>query len=532
MQISRTKSARYLLVAILAMLVMILPWNTTSAQEDAGSTNTEDVLRVGMEANYPPFNWSQSSDADGAVAITNSPGEFVNGYDVWVSQEIADSLGLELEILKIDWDGLVPALQSGVIDAIVAGMSPTAERKEVIDFTDIYYTSDLVMVVMGDSEYVDASSIQDFADLRVTAQLSTFHVEALEQIEGLVPQTPMDSFPTMMTALMSGSIDAYVSERPAALSAVASNPELTFVSFDENNGFQTNTEDTAVAVGLRKGSSLATPINGALAEISEAERQTVMAEMIETQTADGDGNVGFWGSVSEILSEYGPLFLRGATITMLIAIISTIIGFIIGLIVQVIRETPTIKNRPLRNGIMAVINWILTAYIEIFRGTPMMVQSMLIFYGSRLLFDIEMSIMGAALFIVSINTGAYLAEVIKGGIRSVDQGQFEAAKSIGLTHGQTMRQIILPQTINAILPSVANEFVVNIKDTSVLNVISVTELFFVAQSVAGTTLQVFHTYLIVAVIYFVLTFVTTRIINWIGKRNGATKEFSLRSVTT
>lgn len=292
MQISRTKSARYLLVAILAMLVMILPWNTTSAQEDAGSTNTEGVLRVGMEANYPPFNWSQSSDADGAVAITNSPGEFVNGYDVWVSQEIADSLGLELEILKIDWDGLVPALQSGVIDAIVAGMSPTAERKEVIDFTDIYYTSDLVMVVMGDSEYVDASSIQDFADLRVTAQLSTFHVEALEQIEGLVPQTPMDSFPTMMTALMSGSIDAYVSERPAALSAVASNPELTFVSFDENNGFQTNTEDTAVAVGLRKGSSLATPINGALAEISEAERQTVMAEMIETQTADGDGNVG------------------------------------------------------------------------------------------------------------------------------------------------------------------------------------------------------------------------------------------------
>ena len=160
----------------------------------------------------------------------------------------------------------------------------------------------------------------------------------------------------------------------------------------------------------------------------------------------------------------------------------------------------------------------------------MMVQAILIFYGAKQFLAIDMSTMLAAFIIVSINTGAYLSEVVRGGINSVDKGQFEACKALGMTHSQTMFNVIIPQTIKSILPAIANEFVVNIKDTSVLNVISVTELFFVSKSIAGSTYQIFQTYLITAIIYFILTFITTRIILLVEKKFN-TKEFKLESVT-
>lgn len=520
-----------LLTITLTLLLILLPLQTASLAEETGGTETAGVFRVGLEANYSPFNWSQSNDADGAVPIANSQGEYANGYDVWLAKELADRLGLELEIHKIEWDGLVPALESGKIDAIIAGMSPTAERKEQIDFSDIYYTSDLVMVVAKGSEFERYQSIQDFAGARITGQLNTFHYEVIDQIQGADKQTALSDFPTMISALMAGKIDAYVSERPGAMAAVAANPDLVYVSFEEGKGFNTSLEDTAVAIGLRKNSPLTEPLNEALSSISEDQRQAAMQTMIDFQNETGERS--FFETMSDLAADYGPLFLRGAGVTMFIAIVSTLIGFFIGLVVQVIRTIPVDQTTgPVRNFFVRFVQILLTAYVEIFRGTPMMVQAMLIYYGSKLLFDIDMSSIVAALLIVSINTGAYLTEVIRGGINSVDEGQTEACKAIGLTHGQSMRYVILPQSIKAILPSIGNEFVVNIKDTSVLNVISVTELFFVTRSVAGTTLQIFHTYLLTAIIYFVLTFITTRLINWIGQKTGKMEPFTLSSVTT
>ena len=205
--------------------------------------------------------------------------------------------------------------------------------------------------------------------------------------------------------------------------------------------------------------------------------------------------------------------------TLIIAIVSTILGFLLGLLVAVIRGMEVKKtDNAFTYYLHKIINWILGAYVEIFRGTPMMVQSVIIFYGLKQYFDIDLSTMFAAILIVSINTGAYLSEVVRGGINSIDKGQFEACKAIGMTHFQTMVHVILPQTILTILPSIGNEFVINIKDTSVLNVISVTELFFMSKSVAGSTYQYFPTYLITAVIYFVLTFTITRILLVLERR--------------
>lgn len=495
--------------------------------EQINSGLEEDgVLRVGMEANYAPFNWAQTTLSDGAVEISNSPGEYANGYDLQMAVQLAEELGLKLEIIKLEWDGLPPALESGVIDAIIAGMSPTPERERQIDFSAPYYNSDIVLVTNADSEYADATSIEDFAGARVTGQLNTFHYQLIEQIPDVEQQTPLESFPTMITSVLSDGSDAYISERPGAMAAVAANPDLTYIDFDEGAGFDTSEVNTSIAVGLRQDSPLLESVNTALSTISQGERDQLMEDMVELNERGESG--GFWSDVVGIWETYKSQFLVGIRNTLFIALISTVIGFVIGLAIAIYRTIPIDKAlNPVLYFLYKFVDFLIMAYIEIFRGTPMMVQSMLIFYGSRLFFDIGMSPMTAALFIVSINTGAYLAEVIRGGITGVDDGQGEAAKAIGMNHFQSMTTVVLPQAIRNILPALGNEFVINIKDTSVLNVIAVTELFFVTRSAAGSTYMTFQTFFIASVLYFIMTFTMTRLLRLIEKYMGGSSSYTV-----
>ena len=227
----------------------------------------------------------------------------------------------------------------------------------------------------------------------------------------------------------------------------------------------------------------------------------------------------FFGWVGFLAKQYGPLFLRGTGTTLLIAVTGTILGFLIGLLVAIAR---TIQLGPKASAWkrvpVKILHAVLGVYIEVFRGTPMIVQSMVIYYGALQYLGLDMPRLVAAIFIVSINTGAYMAEIIRGGIISIDKGQTEAAHSIGLTHWQTMVSVVLPQAIRNIMPSIGNEFVVNIKDSSVLNVISVTELFFQAKSATGAYFRYFETYFIIALIYLTLTFSITRILRLIEKK--------------
>ena len=212
-----------------------------------------------------------------------------------------------------------------------------------------------------------------------------------------------------------------------------------------------------------------------------------------------------------------PMFLRGAAVTLYISIIGTLCGSLIGLLIGVIRTIP-LPERGFKRGLLKTINLILSAYIEFFRGTPMIVQAMVIYYGSAAAFGLDMNRLVAAIFIVSINTGAYMAEIVRGGIISIDKGQFEAAHAIGMNHVQTMLHVILPQVIRNILPATGNEFVINIKDTSVLNVISVTELFFQTKSIAGNNFRYFESFFVACILYFIMTFTVTRILRFIEKR--------------
>ncbi|WP_280209484.1 transporter substrate-binding domain-containing protein [Brevibacillus sp. AY1] len=277
------KLSSFLAIFLSAMILLTgCGTSSSSSPAEAPAAASDSTFKVGLEAGYAPFNWTQMDDSNGAVKIDGSS-EFAGGYDVEIAKRIAESLGKELVIVKTEWDGLVPALTSGKIDAIIAGMSPTAERKETIDFSDNYYKSNLVMVVKKGSKYEGATSIQDFKGAKVTAQLNTFHYSVIPQIEGVEQQPALDNFPAMRVALESGVIDGYVSERPEAVSAAAANPNFVMVEFKD--GFQTSEDDTAIAVGVQKGSELTQKINEALTGISEDERTQIMDEAIKNQPA-------------------------------------------------------------------------------------------------------------------------------------------------------------------------------------------------------------------------------------------------------
>lgn len=232
--------------------------------------------------------------------------------------------------------------------------------------------------------------------------------------------------------------------------------------------------------------------------------------------------------MADIFAKYHQMIFKGIGYTMLVSIIGTMIGLVIGLLIGVFRTMPTPKNKFLR-VLKKAADWILSAYVEIFRGTPMMVQAMVIFWGFALINNgVTLNVVFAGLFIVSINTGAYMAEIVRGGIISVSKGQFEGAHAIGMTHAQTMFYVVIPQVLRNILPSVANEFVINIKDTSVLNVIGFTELYFVAYTINSINYQTFATYLLVAIIYFVLTFTITRILRLIEKKMDGKKNYTVQ----
>lgn len=237
--------------------------------------------------------------------------------------------------------------------------------------------------------------------------------------------------------------------------------------------------------------------------------------------------MSFLNDVLNIFIKYYPQLLTGVGNTLLIALTSTVAGLALGLLTGVVRTAPMSKN-PVLRALHKLLNAIIAIYVEIFRGTPMMVQSMVIYWGYAFATGGDtLPLIPSGILIVSINTGAYMAEIVRGGIISIDRGQFESAMSIGMTHAQTMFKVIIPQVMRNILPSVSNEFVINIKDTSVLNVIGVTELYYFAGIIKRQNFQTFQTYLVVCILYFILTFTVTRLLRWVERKLDGNENYTI-----
>lgn len=249
--------------------------------EQTGLT-TEGVLVVGMECAYAPFNWTETESTDSNVAITNIAGAYAEGYDVQVAKIIAEELNLELQVKALEWGALINNLNVGGIDLIIAGMSPTPERLESIDFTNMYYESTHVMLVQKSSDYATATSLDDFEGATVIGQTGTIYADLVPQAveHGAIAGNNLTTVPLIVNAIINNTVDATILEEPVAMGIVSQYPDLSYVKLTEG-GFQVADEDRIVSIGVRKGFDLTDDINSILdSKLTATTRASLMEQAI------------------------------------------------------------------------------------------------------------------------------------------------------------------------------------------------------------------------------------------------------------
>ena len=279
------------LFACLLLLAMVFSLaacggKTEETDSDMATIKASGVLRIGMECDYAPFNWMVTEPTETSEKIQG--GGYADGYDVYFSRMIAEELGVEVEIVKLEWSGLTLALESGTIDLIIAGMSPTEERKQTVDFTNAYYTGKKVIVVRNDSKYLNAKSLEDFSGATLSAQLNSLHYDLIDQVPGAIKGMPYENSPAKILAVQTGVLDGFIEDIDVAKAGVESNPDLTYVVFDEGKGFVVEESKITNAIGCRKGSDMVEFINGILDTVSTEEREALMEKARKSQPVQTD----------------------------------------------------------------------------------------------------------------------------------------------------------------------------------------------------------------------------------------------------
>lgn len=441
-------------------------------------------LRVGLSADYAPMEFEHT---------VNGKTEYA-GVDIDLAKKIAKDNNLKLKIVNMSFDSLLGALKTGKIDIIISGMTSTPERKKQVDFSDSYMMTKNIMLVKKDkvSEYKD---IKDFNNKKVGAQKGTEQEKiAQTEIEN-ASITSLSRLPDVILALKSGKVEGAVVEKPVAEAYLKQNPKLGI----SNVKFNEEEKDTVIAVP-KDSPKLLSQINKTIKEVKD--KGLIDKYMTNAANAMNDDS-GF-------ISKYGSFFLKGIKITILISLIGVALGSILGAFVALMKLSK-----------IKIISWIASIYIEILRGTPMLVQVFIVFFGISAALGLDISALVCGTIALVINSSAYIAEIIRAGINAVDKGQMEAARSLGLNYRQTMKSVIMPQAIKNILPALGNEFVTLIKESSIVSTIGVGEIMFNAQVVQGISFDPFTPLLVAAALYFVLTFVLTRIMNMIEGRLNA-----------
>lgn len=441
-------------------------------------------LRVGLSADYAPMEFEHT---------VNGKTEYA-GVDIDLAKKIAKDNNLKLKIVNMSFDSLLGALKTGKIDIIISGMTSTPERKKQVDFSDSYMMTKNIMLVKKDkvSEYKD---IKDFNNKKVGAQKGTEQEKiAQTEIEN-ASITSLSRLPDVILALKSGKVEGAVVEKPVAEAYLKQNPKLGI----SNVKFNEEEKDTVIAVP-KDSPKLLSQINKTIKEVKD--KGLIDKYMTNAANAMNDDS-GF-------ISKYGSFFLKGIKITILISLIGVALGSILGAFVALMKLSK-----------IKIISWIASIYIEILRGTPMLVQVFIVFFGITAALGLDISALVCGTIALVINSSAYIAEIIRAGINAVDKGQMEAARSLGLNYRQTMKNVIMPQAIKNILPALGNEFVTLIKESSIVSTIGVGEIMFNAQVVQGISFDPFTPLLVAAALYFVLTFVLTRIMNMIEGRLNA-----------
>ncbi|HEJ9314538.1 TPA: ABC transporter permease subunit [Staphylococcus aureus] len=478
---------RFILVlGLLISSAMVYINPTAHAEQDQTWEKIKErgELRVGLSADYAPMEFEHT---------VNGKTEYA-GVDIDLAKKIAKDNNLKLKIVNMSFDSLLGALKTGKIDIIISGMTSTPERKKQVDFSDSYMMTKNIMLVKKDkvNEYKD---IKDFNNKKVGAQKGTEQEKiAQTEIEN-ASITSLSRLPDVILALKSGKVEGAVVEKPVAEAYLKQNPKLGI----SNVKFNEEEKDTVIAVP-KDSPKLLSQINKTIKEVKD--KGLIDKYMTNAANAMNDDS-GF-------ISKYGSFFLKGIKITILISLIGVALGSILGAFVALMKLSK-----------IKIISWIASIYIEILRGTPMLVQVFIVFFGITTALGLDISALVCGTIALVINSSAYIAEIIRAGINAVDKGQMEAARSLGLNYRQTMKSVIMPQAIKNILPALGNEFVTLIKESSIVSTIGVGEIMFNAQVVQGISFDPFTPLIVAAALYFVLTFVLTRIMNMIEGRLNA-----------
>ncbi|MDN6140008.1 MAG: ABC transporter substrate-binding protein/permease [Tetragenococcus koreensis] len=484
-------------VTLLLSSIFFIFTATAQAQEDDSLQNVLDsgTLTVGTSADNPPKEY---------IRMNNGEEEIV-GFDIDIAKRIAEELGVELEITNMKFDGLIPSVQAGEFDMALAGFNPTPERKEVISFSDSYHDLPFVILTTKDKEEA-FTSLEFLTGKEVAAQKGSTQETILNEYISHARPVALGKLPEVVAEVNAGTVDAGVVGYLSARNYLDTYPNLVVTDID----IEVPEEETAQTIAFPKESqALITEVNQIISEMKETgEINELLDKNIEeAQAGDIDS--------SNTLQIYGPLFLKGAATTIGVALVCVVVGTLLGILIALLRLS---SNK--------VINTIAFFYIQVLRGTPALLQIFIFYFGLSSImtipaihiWDINIARLIPGCIALAINSSAYVAEIIRSGINAVDNGQTEAGYSLGLNRRITMQEIILPQAIRNILPALGNEFVSMIKETSLLSVIAVSELMFVADTVKAATYRTMESLFIAAVIYFMITWFVSWLVSLLEKR--------------
>ena len=279
------------LIATLLAAMMLLTLAACGGASDtnepaAAKTGVEDgILTVAMECAYAPYNWSQPDDSNGAVPIANSPGNYANGYDVMMAKKLCEANGWKLEVMQLDWDSLVPAVQNGTVDAVIAGQSMTAERMEMVDFAGPYLYATIVCLAKQGTAQAEAKGISELTGT-CTSQMGTIWYDScLPQIEGADIQTAAESAPAMLMALETGAVDFVCTDMPTAQGALVAYPDMVILDFaGTEDDFEVSDEEVNIGISIMKGNTtLKTALDGILSQMTADDFNAMMADAIAVQ---------------------------------------------------------------------------------------------------------------------------------------------------------------------------------------------------------------------------------------------------------
>ncbi|MCO0832319.1 ABC transporter substrate-binding protein/permease [Fructobacillus sp. W13] len=475
-----------LALATLLVFTMSLFAGSTKVSADDNSlqkVKEAGVLKVATSPDYPPFE---------SEATIKGKKQDV-GLDIDVAKQIADDLGVKLEIKNMDFGSVLAAIQTGKADIAIAALSPTAERRQSVDFSNIYYTGGQTFLINKKdvAKYKTAKSLHG---KKIGAQTGSLQNTLAQKYFEDSAVSSMDKNPDLIFALQNQKIDAVGLEKPVAQAYVAHNKNLAMI----DAGYEDDADESGKAIAAPKGSSsLIMAINQSIDKITK--------NKLTDQYLKAAGEHLDEGAEDNSMLKYWKDFYNGFLNTSLIALLAVIFGIMLGILLVLMKLSA-----------WKLLSWPATAYIEIVRGTPMMVQVLLVYFGLGAVFNLSALVAGT--IAVALNSAAYVAEIIRGGINSLDKGQTEAAKSIGLSKVDTMRFVILPQAFKNIWPSLGNEFISVLKESSIVSIIGVTDLIYQLNVVRANTYRAVAPIVVVMVIYFLMTFTLTRVLNYFERK--------------